>query len=63
MLYLVAMSLPPLAMLFVGRPFLALFALALQLTLIGWIPAAVWALLIVNDYKAEQRAKKYGRRT
>lgn len=58
MLYLLAIVLPPLAVLFTGRPLQAL--LNVVLTLLLWIPGVVHAILVVNEHKANQRAKKYG---
>jgi uncharacterized membrane protein YqaE (UPF0057 family) len=58
MLYLLAILLPPAAVLFVGKPFQAL--LNLILTLIFYIPGVIHAVLVVKDAKADKRAKKYG---
>lgn len=56
MLYLLAILLPPVAVLLTGRPFQAL--LNLFLTLLLWVPGAVHAILIVNEHKANQRADR-----
>lgn len=58
MLYFIAILFPPLAVLLTGRPFQAL--LNLILTLCFWIPGVVHAILVVNEHKANQRAKRYG---
>ncbi|HEV2125436.1 MAG TPA: YqaE/Pmp3 family membrane protein [Chloroflexota bacterium] len=58
MLYLVAILLPPLALLLVGKPFQAILALILQVTVLGWLPAAIWALFVVNTHHADKRANK-----
>ncbi len=58
MLYLLAIIAPPLAVLFTGRPLQAL--LNFLLTLLLWIPGVVHAILVVNEHKANQRAKRYG---
>lgn len=58
MLYFLAIILPPLAVLLTGRPFQAI--LNFFLTLLGWIPGVIHAVLVVNEHKADQRAKKYG---
>ena len=34
----------------IGRPIQGIFCLILQLTLIGWIPAAIWAVWALNKY-------------
>jgi len=59
MLYLLAIVLPPVAVLFIGRPFQAF--LNLILTLLLWLPGAIHAVLLVNEYKADKRMKKYMR--
>jgi uncharacterized membrane protein YqaE (UPF0057 family) len=58
MLYLLAIIFPPLAVLLTGRPVQAL--LNLILTLFFWIPGVIHAILVVNEHKANQRAKRYG---
>lgn len=58
MLYLLAVVIPPLALLGAKKPFQALFALILQVTILGWIPAAIWAIMVVNQSKAEKRQKE-----
>jgi uncharacterized membrane protein YqaE (UPF0057 family) len=52
----VAVLLPWLALLLHRRVFQAAFCLGLQLTLVGWIPAAVWAVTVVN---ADRRDRRY----
>jgi uncharacterized membrane protein YqaE (UPF0057 family) len=58
MRYLIAIILPPLAILMCGKPFQAILALILQITILGWIPAAIWAILVVNSYQADQRTNR-----
>lgn len=58
MLYLLAILLPPVAVLLTGRPFQAI--LNFFLTLMLWFPGALHAILVVNEHKADQRARKYG---
>jgi uncharacterized membrane protein YqaE (UPF0057 family) len=52
----VAILLPWLALLLQKRVFQAAFCLGLQLSVIGWIPAAIWAVLVVND---DRRQRQY----
>jgi uncharacterized membrane protein YqaE (UPF0057 family) len=58
MRYLIAILLPPLAILLCGKPFQAILALILQVTILGWIPAAVWAILVVNSHQADKRTNR-----
>ena len=58
MLYLVAVILPPLAVLLCGKPFQALLSLIAQFTLIGWLPATLHALFVVNNHYADKRNQR-----
>lgn len=53
MLYLLAIVLPPVAVLLTGKPIQA--ALNLVLTLLGWIPGVIHALFVVSGHKADKR--------
>ncbi|WP_269901429.1 YqaE/Pmp3 family membrane protein [Paenalcaligenes faecalis] len=41
----------------IGRPFAGILSLILQVTLIGWIPAAIWATYALSQYKTDQKIK------
>ncbi|MGM0523139.1 MAG: YqaE/Pmp3 family membrane protein [Bacillota bacterium] len=56
MLYILAFFVPPLAVLFAGKPFQAL--LNLGLTALLWFPGAIHAILVVKDHKADKRMEK-----
>ena len=56
MLYFFAMVVPPLAVLFTGRKTAAV--LNIPLTLAGWLPGVLHAVLVVNEHKADQRARR-----
>jgi uncharacterized membrane protein YqaE (UPF0057 family) len=56
MLYLVALLLPALALVWCGRPWQAAAALGLHLTVVGWLPAALWALVVVDRNERDRRA-------
>ena len=58
MRYLLAIVLPPVAMLSAGKPFQALLCLVLMVTVIGWIPAAIWAVMVVSSYHADKRTDR-----
>lgn len=49
LLYILAIILPPVAVLLKGRPMQVL--LNILLTIIGWIPGAIHAVYIVNKSK------------
>jgi len=56
MRYLLAIILPPLAVLLCGKPIQFLFNIIL--TLFFWIPGAIHAILVVNSYLADKRTQK-----
>jgi uncharacterized membrane protein YqaE (UPF0057 family) len=61
MLYLVAVLLPPLAVLLTGRWLQAL--LSIPLTLFFYIPGILHALFVVHNHYADQRADRLIRAT
>lgn len=52
---ILAILLPWLQFFTIGRPFAGIFCLLLQITLIGWIPAAIWSVFALNQYKTDQK--------
>jgi uncharacterized membrane protein YqaE (UPF0057 family) len=52
---LIALLLPWLAFFTIGRPIAGLVCLILQVTLIGWIPAAIWAAYAVSQYHTDRK--------
>jgi uncharacterized membrane protein YqaE (UPF0057 family) len=56
MRYLLAVILPPVAVLICGKPIQAL--LNLVLTLLFWIPGLIHAIFVVNGYYADQRTDR-----
>jgi hypothetical protein len=55
MIYLLALFFPWLAMMFKGLIGQGILCLILQLTIIGWIPATIWAIVAINNVKAKNR--------
>ena len=53
---IVAIILPPLAVLFCGKP--VQFLLNIILTLLFWVPGVVHAILVVHDRNAEKRTRR-----
>jgi uncharacterized membrane protein YqaE (UPF0057 family) len=58
MRYLIAILLPPLGMLLVGKPLLALLCLLMMMTLVAWPIASIWAVLVVHSAFEDARARK-----
>lgn len=42
----------------IGRPFAAIICLILQLTLIGWLPAAIWSTYALSQYKTDKKIEE-----
>ena len=55
---LLALLLPFSVFFTIGRPFAGVLCLILQLTLIGWVPAAIWAVYALSQYKTDQKIKE-----
>jgi uncharacterized membrane protein YqaE (UPF0057 family) len=55
---IIALCLPWLAFFTIGRPFAGFFCLALQMTVIGWIPAAIWAVYALGQYKTDKKIEQ-----
>ena len=49
---LIALLLPWLAFFTIGRPIAGIICLVLQVTIIGWVPAALWAVYALGRYQA-----------
>jgi uncharacterized membrane protein YqaE (UPF0057 family) len=56
MLYVLAILLPPIAVLVCGKPFQ--FLLNIVLCLLGWVPGIIHALLVVHDRNADKRTQR-----
>jgi uncharacterized membrane protein YqaE (UPF0057 family) len=52
---LIAIFLPFLLFFTIGRPVAGLICLILQLTLIGWIPAALWAVYALSQWNTDRK--------
>ena len=55
---LIALFLPWLTFFTIGKPISGIVCLILQLTLIGWIPATIWAVYALSQYKTDQKIAK-----
>lgn len=52
---LIALILPWLVFFTIRRPLAGIVCLLLQLTLIGWIPATIWAVYALSQYKTDRK--------
>lgn len=54
----VAIILPWLTFFTIGRPVAGLICLLLQITLIGWLPATIWAVFALGQYKTDRKIER-----
>jgi hypothetical protein len=60
---LIAFIFPWLTFFTIGRPIAGIVCLLLQITLIGWLPATIWAVYALSQFKTDQKIEKaLGRR-
>jgi uncharacterized membrane protein YqaE (UPF0057 family) len=52
---LIALLLPWLLFFTIGRPIAGVICLILQITLIGWVPAAIWAVYALSQYNTDKK--------
>ena len=55
---LIALIFPWLLFFTIGRPFAGIICLVLQITVLGWIPAAIWAVYALSQYKTDLKIKR-----
>lgn len=55
---LLAIFLPFVVFFTIGRPVSGIICLILQITLIGWIPAAIWATYALSQYKTDKKIER-----
>ena len=52
---LIALILPWLMFFTIGRPISGIICLILQITVIGWIPAAIWAVYALSQFNTDRK--------
>ncbi|HEY0061580.1 MAG TPA: YqaE/Pmp3 family membrane protein [Telluria sp.] len=52
---LIALIFPWLTFFTIGRPLSGIICLILQITVIGWLPATIWAVYALSQYKTDQK--------
>jgi uncharacterized membrane protein YqaE (UPF0057 family) len=58
MRYLVALFLPWLAFFTMGQVFSGIVCLLLQLSIVGWLPATIWAFMAISNHHADKRTDR-----
>ena len=55
---LIALLLPWLAFFTIGRPVAGMICLLLQLTVIGWLPATIWAVYALSEFRTDRKLRR-----
>ncbi|WP_028999805.1 YqaE/Pmp3 family membrane protein [Azohydromonas australica] len=55
---LLAIFLPFVVFFTIGRPIAGVICLILQITLLGWLPAAIWAVYALSQYKTDKKIQQ-----
>ena len=55
---LLAIFLPFVTFFTIGRPIAGLICLILQITILGWLPAAIWAVYALSQYKTDKKIQQ-----
>ena len=55
---LIALILPWLTFFTIGRPIAGVICLVLQLTIIGWLPATIWAVFALSQYQTDKKIER-----
>ncbi len=57
---LISILLPWLGFFTIGRPLAGIICLILQISLIGWIPAAIWSVYALSQYNTDKKINAAG---
>lgn len=52
---ILAILLPWVQFFTIGRPIAGVICLLLQLTIIGWLPAAIWSVYALSQFKTDKK--------
>lgn len=52
---ILAILVPPLVFFTIKRPIQGIFCILLCLTIIGWIPAAIWAVYALSQFNTDKK--------
>lgn len=55
---LLAILLPWFQFFTIGRPFAGIICLLLQMSVIGWLPAAIWSVYALSQYQTDKKIEK-----
>lgn len=57
---ILAILLPWLQFFTIGRPGAGIICLILQITLVGWIPAAIWSVYALSQFNTDRKIAEAG---
>ncbi len=55
---IISFLLPWLTFFTIARPFAGIICLVLQITIIGWLPAVIWSVYALSQYKTDQKISR-----
>lgn len=55
---ILAIFLPWVQFFTIGRPIAGIICLLLQITIIGWLPASIWSVYALGQYKTDKKIEK-----
>lgn len=55
---IIALILPWLTFFTIGRPIAGVICLIMQITLIGWVPATIWAVYSLSQYHTDKKIER-----
>ena len=58
MRYIIALFLPWLVFFTMGKVGQGILCLLLQITVVGWLPATIWAFISISNYNADKRTDR-----
>ncbi|MFC2562329.1 MAG: YqaE/Pmp3 family membrane protein [Kingella oralis] len=58
MRFILALLVPWLQFFTIGKPISGLICLFLQITIIGWLPATIWSVYALSQYKTDQKIRR-----
>lgn len=54
---ILAILIPWLQFFTIGRPFAGIICFLLQITLIGWVPAAIWSAYALSQFETDRKIR------
>ncbi len=55
---ILALLVPWLQFFTIGRPIAGIICLLLQISVIGWLPATIWSVYALSQYKTEKKIEE-----